>query len=309
VARVPVISVGNLAMGGRGKTPTVAAVARLLVEAGERPAILSRGYGRREPEDDVVIVSDGLHLRADVDRGGDEPLMLARHVPGAAVLVCAVRARAAAVAEQELGATVHVLDDGFQHRSLARDVDIVIVAPRDLRDRRLPFGRLRSSPRALARADAVLVDEATVEAMAADLDRVSDARRAPRFALTRRLGEPWMLERGRPAVSRDALVVAVAGIAAPERFSRALERDGWRIARLVPFADHHVFTPRDLERVARALSESGASGVVTTEKDAMRWLPLRPLPCAMAAVPLTVEIGAGGDFAAWLLARLREVRS
>jgi tetraacyldisaccharide 4'-kinase len=309
VARVPVISVGNLAMGGRGKTPTVAAVAHLLVDAGERPAILSRGYGRREPQDEVVIVSDGRHLRADLDRSGDEPLMLARQVPGAAVLVCAIRAHAAALAESDLGATVHVLDDGFQHRSLAHDVDIVIVAPQDLRDRRLPFGRLRSSPRALARVDAVLVDGATLESVAPELDRVSDAGRTRRFALTRRLGEPWMLERGRPALSRDAPVVAAAGIAAPERFSRALERDGWGVVRLVPFPDHHAFTRRDLERVARAVAETRASGVVTTEKDAMRWLPLRPFPFAMAAVPLSIEIGAGGEFRSWLLARLREVRS
>jgi tetraacyldisaccharide 4'-kinase len=309
VARVPVVSVGNLAMGGRGKTPAVAAIARLLVAAGERPAILSRGYRRRAPETGVVIVSDGLHLRAALDRSGDEPLMLARQVPGAAVLVCRVRAEAAAIAESELGATVHVLDDGFQHRSLARDVDIVIVAPQDLRDRRLPFGRLRSSPRALSRADAVLVDDATIASVAADLDNVSDARRTPRFALTRRLSEPWMLERGRPALSREAPVVAAAGIATPERFSRALERDGWRIARLVAFPDHHAFTRADLDRVARALAETGASGVVTTEKDAMRWLPLRPLPFAMAAVPLTVEIGDGSEFGAWLLARLREVRA
>jgi tetraacyldisaccharide 4'-kinase len=309
VAHVPVVSVGNLAMGGRGKTPAVAAIARLLVAAGERPAILSRGYRRRAPQAGVVVVSDGRHLRADLDRSGDEPLMLARQVPGAAVLVCRVRAQAAAMAESELGATVHVLDDGFQHRSLARDVDIVIVAPQDLRDRRVPFGRLRSSPRALARADAVIVDGATVEAVDADLDRVSDARRTRRFALTRRLGEPWMLEPGRPALSRATPVVAVAGIAAPERFSRALEQAGWRVARLVPFADHHRFTRRDLERVARALAETGAGGVVTTEKDAMRWLPLRPFPFAMAAVPLAVEIGAGGELGAWLLNRLREVRS
>ncbi len=102
-------------MGGRGKTPVVAYVARLLVEAGERPAILSRGYGRRRQEDGVVVVSDGRHLLADLDRSGDEPLMLARTVPGAAVLVCERRALAGALAERRFGATVHVLDDGFQH--------------------------------------------------------------------------------------------------------------------------------------------------------------------------------------------------
>src|SRR5204863_5351833 len=96
----PIVSIGNIAMGGRGKTPLVAYVARLLVAAGERPAILSRGYARRVVEDGVVIVSDGTHLLADLDRSGDEPLMLARAVPGAAVLVCEQRAIAAALAER-----------------------------------------------------------------------------------------------------------------------------------------------------------------------------------------------------------------
>ncbi|HVT49144.1 MAG TPA: tetraacyldisaccharide 4'-kinase, partial [Vicinamibacterales bacterium] len=116
-------------MGGRGKTPVVALLARLLAARGEQPAILSRGYRRRRPEPGVVIVSDGRRLGADLDRSGDEPLMLARLAPSAAVLVCDVRATAAAVAETTLGATVHLLDDGFQHRAMARDIDIVLVTP------------------------------------------------------------------------------------------------------------------------------------------------------------------------------------
>ena len=143
---VPVVSVGNIAMGGRGKTPLVALVAGLLVAAGERPAILSRGYGRRIREDGVVIVSDGTHVSADLDRSGDEPLMLARAVPGAAVLVCDQRAIAAALAERVLGATVHVLDDGFQHRSMRRDLDIVAMAPQDLGIGACRSAGLRQSP-------------------------------------------------------------------------------------------------------------------------------------------------------------------
>jgi hypothetical protein len=148
-----VISVGNLAMGGRGKTPLVAYIASLLLEAGERPAILSRGYGRRRVEDGVVVVSDGVRLLADLDRSGDEPLMLARALPGVMVFVSESRTIAAALAGRVFGATVLVLDDGFQHRAIARDVDIVVVTPADLDDRRAPFGRLRESVSALSRAD------------------------------------------------------------------------------------------------------------------------------------------------------------
>jgi tetraacyldisaccharide 4'-kinase len=303
----PVISVGNLAMGGRGKTPAVAALARLLVEAGERPAILSRGYRRRQPEEGVVIVSDGTHLTADLDRSGDEPLMLARQIPGAAVLVCDVRAEAAALAEAQFDVTVHLLDDGFQHRSLRHDLDLVIVSPADLADRRVPFGRLRSSPRALARADAVLVDGVTTDAVTARLAELCPAS-VPRFTLARRLGEGWWLDGGQAPVTREQPVVAVAGIARPERFARALEHAGWTVARLMPFSDHHPFTVRDVSRIASAVADAGAAAALTTDKDAMRLLPLRPLPIAIAAVPLTVSIEPPAAFHAWFLERVRHLR-
>ena len=139
--RATALSVGNLAFGGRGKTPLVAMLARHFLARGERPAILSRGYARRRPEAGAVVVSDGRHLLADLDRAGDEPLMLARAVPGAIVVVCDVRSIAAALARRVLGATVLILDDGFQHRALARDLDLVVVTPEDLQGRRAPVGR------------------------------------------------------------------------------------------------------------------------------------------------------------------------
>ena len=118
--RRPVVSVGNLAVGGRGKTPLVATLARLLLEAGERPAILSRGYGRTRPEDGVVVVRDPDGIRADLARSGDEPLMLARQLPGVSILVSGDRYLAGRLAEHHFGSTVHVLDDGFQHLQLDR---------------------------------------------------------------------------------------------------------------------------------------------------------------------------------------------
>jgi tetraacyldisaccharide 4'-kinase len=163
----PVISIGNISMGGRGKTPLAGLVARLLVEAGERPAILSRGYGRAIVDEGVTVVSDGRALPdgsadmsrlADLAHSGDEPLMLARAVPGAAVLVCDERALAGTLAETALGCTVHILDDGFQHHQLRRDVDIVLVAPEDFSEKVMPFGRLREPIDALNCADAILID-------------------------------------------------------------------------------------------------------------------------------------------------------
>jgi len=312
-ARVPVVSVGNLAMGGRGKTPVVAAVARLLVDAGERPSILSRGYARRRAEDGVVVVSDGRHLFADVETAGDEPLMLARHLrgsgsgPGAAVLVYEVRSVAAALAEERFGVSVHVLDDGFQHTSLRRDIDIVLVTSGDLRDRPLPFGRLRSSVSSLRHADAVIIEAGDDEARTL-LAPIIDARRTPIFGLERRLGAPVSLvpSAADAPVGPDLPVVALAGIANPARFVRALEADGWSVADTVTFGDHHRYSRGDLERIAR---QAAGRFVLTTEKDAMRLLPLRPLPFRAAAVPLVATITPGPEFARWLRARVAEARS
>jgi len=291
-------------MGGRGKTPLVGLIARLLIGAGERPAILSRGYGRRNREDGVTIVSDGIHLLADVDRAGDEPLLLARSVPGAAVLVCEQRTVAAALAEAQFGTTVNVLDDGFQHRAMRRDVDIVAIAPDDLRGRRMPFGRLRESPSALRRADAVVVDGAP--GLGADLAGAG-VRRV--FTMTRHLGDAVSLESASPAPAVGAAMVAVAGIAQPERFSRALEQAGWRVAKLIGFRDHHRYGSDDLHRIERAVQETGAGGVLTTEKDAVRLRLLRPFPVPVAFVPLTVHLEPGAGFESWLLGRLRELRA
>lgn len=308
----PVISVGNISMGGRGKTPVVGLIARLLVEAGERPAILSRGYKRRRPEDGVVIVSDGQHVLADVDRAGDEPLMLARETPGAMVLVCDMRAIAGALAEQALGATVHVLDDGFQHRTVARDIDLVVIRTSDLNGRRMPFGRLRESPSALSRADGLIIESDGSDGS----DGSGDSERSwrddqPVFRLRRSIGSPVALEAGvRVAtLEKGQKVVAVCGIADPDRFSRMLSADGWMVAETLPFADHHAFSRHDLHDIAQAVARHGASGVLTTAKDAMRLLPLRPLPVPMAFVPLHVAVEPPARFREWLLGRLAEARA
>ena len=288
-------------MGGRGKTPVVAYLARTLVARGERPAILSRGYGRRRVEDGVVVVSDGEHLLADVDRAGDEPLMLARAVSGAVVLVCEQRATAAALATRTFGATTLLLDDGFQHRAMRRDLDLVIVASADLSARRLPFGPLREGPGALRRATGIVID-----------GEMGDADRArlpvPSFVMKRTLGSPIALEPRHAVPPPGSTVVALAAIAQPDRFTKALEAQGWRVARTIAFRDHHRFTSNDLAGVAAAVRDTQASGVLTTEKDAIRLLAYRPLPVPIAAVPLDVSFDPPGIFDAWFASRLQEIR-
>jgi tetraacyldisaccharide 4'-kinase len=301
-----VISIGNIAMGGRAKTPLVAQVARILIAQGERPAILTRGYHRLRPEDGVVVVSDGTAILADVDRSGDEPLMLAESLPGVQVLVSDSRTTAGALAERALGATVHVLDDGFQHRVLARDVDVVVVAPRDLTDRRLPFGHLRESPRSLSRADAIVVDAPASQPSPQGLPPSALARV---FRLRRLCGVPAFVGDSESVrLDRSMPVVAVAGIAEPGRFRASLEADGWRVVRLITFRDHHRFTRADVDTIVRAASEAGAPAVFTTAKDAVRLRPLAPLPLRLAVVPLDVVVEPAEGFQAWLLDRVRAAR-
>jgi tetraacyldisaccharide 4'-kinase len=296
--RQPVISVGNLSVGGTGKTPFVAHVTRWLIERGERPAILSRGYGRRHRRDGVVLVADGTRVTSDVDSAGDEPLMLARALPGAIVAVADDRHLAGVLVERRCGATVHVLDDGFQHLQLARDVDVLMTSPGEIANGRvLPFGRLRESRRAAARAHAVVVmdtDRAGARAEAWSLGISQSA------AATRTLAVP----------GDDVRRLALAGIAQPQRFFAALGDAGFQVASTLSFPDHHRYSTADVEHIASSMQRSGAEAVVTTEKDAVRLARFATLPFRYLAVPMTLTIDGWGDLAALFeetLARAREV--
>jgi len=282
----PVISVGNLSVGGTGKTPLVAAIASWLVAIGERPAILSRGYARAVTTREATVVSDGRRVLVDVAHAGDEPLMLARAVPGAAVVVCAERYAAGVVAETTLGATVHVLDDGFQHLPLGRDLDIVVTAAGTLAtDAVLPRGRLREPVAALARASMLVVVGADDAAAAAEA-RLYGVPIG--VGATRRLGAPVTVQGEPPA--RDRALVAMVGIGQPAQFIEGLAADGWQVRDTCVYPDHHWYTPADLAAVARRVAAVDAWGVATTDKDAVRLEPLGPLPVAVARWPLTLDL-------------------
>jgi tetraacyldisaccharide 4'-kinase len=304
----PVISVGNIAVGGRGKTPLVALVARILLAAGERPAILTRGYKRRRALDGVVVVSDGSRVVAALDESGDEPLMLAESLPGVRVLVCDVRAMAGAVAERALDATVHILDDGFQHRALARDIDLVVVAPADLEGARFPFGRLRESPRAIARADAVIADGAPDGPWALPVKPRPGNHQPRTFKLHRKLGAIRDLDGSPTSIDQSATVLAVAGIANPDRFRASLTAAGWNVSGFLPFADHHRYTASDIAKMAAEARAAGAAAIVTTDKDAVRLRGLGPFPVPVAVAPLEVTLEPFAQFQNWLLDRVRSAR-
>ncbi len=306
--RQPVISVGSLTVGGSGKTPVVAHLASVLLGMGERPSILSRGYRRRDAVHGVVVVSDGRTIRADVGRAGDEPLMLARAVPGAVVAVSPNRYLAGRLAEARLGATVHVLDDGFQHFMLTRDVDLVVVDPEDLADARpLPAGRLREPLDVARLADAVVVRAQNMDAAEEAGKRLGVARA---FRAARSMEPPRLIEPAGRAVSPAAgtRVLALAGLARPARFFAELKAAGWVVSAEMAFADHHRYTVADVDRIVAAARDARAVMVLTTEKDLMRLLALRPIPIPLAWVPLEVTVEPAAGFRAWLGERLAEAR-
>ncbi len=327
----PVISIGNLAVGGSGKTPVVESLARLLLAAGERPAILSRGYARRIQTEGVTVVSDGHRVTTDLNHAGDEPLMLARALPGVPVLVAAERYLAGRLAEGQLGATVHLLDDGFQHVTLWRDVDLLLLSDADLDDRVLPAGRLREPISVAASADAILVTSAgaanaataapggtaatTVDSAGAreevGLERVRALLPGSSLFSVRRTLEPVRLIQGGTSIEPATVgpVFALAAIARPHRFFDDLTAAGWRLNGTLTFPDHHRFTQADANRVLGAVRAAQTHVVVTTAKDLVRLEPLdcRAFALAVAAVRATVQ--PEDAFNEWLLDRLAQART
>ena len=301
------ISVGNLRVGGSGKTPLVAHIAKLLLDEGQRPSILTRGYGRRTVTPGVTIVSNGQRRLADLDSAGDEPLLLARQLPQVLVLVGSDRYESGRLAETTLGATVHILDDGFQHLKLARGTDLLMIDRNDLTDRPMPAGHLRESIAAASSADAVLVLTDSM-AEAETVGRACGV--SPVFRVTRSLGAPRMVSDLRePAiVPPGARVFAVAGIARPERFFADLSSIGFETAGTMTFRDHHPFTAQDVERILAAANSASATIVLTTEKDAVRLRAVAQISSSalpFAFIPLEVSVEPPGAFRQWLVGRLR----
>lgn len=294
----PVVSVGNLVTGGSGKTPVVAAVAAVLSRHGHRPAILSRGYGRSRRAPGLVVVTEGTGPLVPVEHSGDEPQMLARDIRGVPIVVAADRARAGQAAIDRFDATVLILDDGFQHLRLERKIDLLVLSSADLAEKLLPSGRLREPVSAASAADAVLA-----YGSAADAEQLAGRVGVEHsFCVTPRYLPLLALHGVLPA---DKRVVAVAGIARPQRFFDALRKQGYEVIREFSFPDHHWFSIADVREIEAKVRELGASAVVTTAKDAMRLERYRNgLTSPWAILPLSVFVEPSAEFEAWLLSRL-----
>ncbi len=291
---IPVISVGNLAVGGTGKTPVVRWLSERLAASGWRPAIVSRGYRRRARG--TVVLCPGEGRSPDWDDVGDEAALLARLVPEAAMAVGGDRIEAAHLMHDRCGADVVLLDDGFQHWRLERAVDIVLLDARSpfANGRVLPAGPLREPPSALGRADLVV-----------QVDRAGDGGPETPFVRipSERLGQVRLVPTAlllHPEGTRIPLeslagkrTFAFCGIAQPEPLGAMLMSLGTDLAGLWAFADHHRYTGRELDAIASQAARLRCEWIVTTGKDLVKcphvWRPEVPV----AALDITVEASVG----------------
>jgi len=272
----PVISVGNIVLGGTGKTPTIASLARAIVSSGRFPCLLTRGHGRVDPSRALVSIGDGAQVSAG--RGGDEPVLLAKLVPRLAIISDRRRASAGRWAEEHLRPDVFLLDDGFQHLPLVRDRDLVLLSSRDpLGGNALPpRGLLREPPSALARATDVAVLAAENEDAGESLDLARRLAPSARHFVARRSTTGPFLPNGSPKpveeLSRLRLL-AVSGVARNSGASEAMRRAGLPIVSTLEFPDHHRYTPDDFDHIGRVLDREKLDGVITTGKDGVKFTP------------------------------------
>jgi tetraacyldisaccharide 4'-kinase len=295
--KAPVISIGNLTVGGVGKTPCVAFLARFLCDKGYDVAILSRGYKRDSRG--RVEVSNGKEILCGPNESGDEPFLLAKSCPGARVVVDRDRYAAGEWLEERARISVFILDDGYQHLRLARDLNLLLIDASDPPDqaKMIPFGRLREPMTAMRRADAVIVTRSDQpfdrRALENSIRRFARAETPVFYAHHKVAGLISLGEAGvvSPAEFASKRVAAVSGVARPDRFVSDLERLGMEIALRRDFDDHHRYTREELSDLVERAREARAEAVIMTEKDAAN------LPGEFVGLPAPPFFAARIEFA------------
>ena len=295
-----VISVGNITTGGTGKTPIVAYIAEVLAARGEKVCILTRGYGRIEKKQRVLI-SDGDRVFADAATGGDEPVELAQKLLGKAVIIAdADRVSAAEWALRKFGVTTFVLDDGFQHRKVKRDLDIVCIDATNPCDRgkMLPLGRLREPLAGLARADCIIITRSDL------VDDITELR----ARLTKWNSDAVMFEaknvisaitpieefhaktQRSQSKSMSGRAFAFCGVGNPESFFEQLKRAGVEPVATKSYADHHFYSQADVSEIEASAKSYGAEVLLTTAKDAVKIANLKcEIPCFVVEIETEIE--------------------
>lgn len=312
-----VISIGNLTVGGTGKTPVVEVFARDLSRKGRKVAILSRGYKKEEPpflqrllgkvllregRTPPRVVSDGKTLLLDSAMGGDEPYMLASNLPDVAVVVDKDRVKSGRYAINKLGCDTLILDDGFQYRALKHWAEIVLVDSRNPfgNGYALPRGILRESVGNLRRADYVFITKCDVNnsnsALKAQIRSLNARAEIIECAHRSRYLEN-VFTRGRQELSflKGLPVSAISGIAAPDGFERELEKQGARLVLRERFADHHRYTQQQIIDLINRSRECGAAAMITTEKDAVRFPRLDRTDVPVYFLRVDIELLSGSE--------------
>ncbi len=311
-----VISIGNLTVGGTGKTPVVEVFARDLSRKGRKVAILSRGYKKEEPpllerllgkvllqegRTPPRVVSDGKTLLLDSAMGGDEPYMLASNLPDVAVVVDKDRVKSGRYAINKLGCDTLILDDGFQYRALKHWAEIVLIDSKNPfgNGYALPRGILRESVGNLRRADYVFItkcdgsDNGALKAQIRSLNaraEIIECAHRPRY-----LENVFTTVRQELGFLEGLPVSAVSGIAAPEGFEKELEKHGARLVLRERFADHHRYTQQQVIDLINRSREAGAAAMVTTEKDAVRFPRLDRMDVPVYFLRVDIELLSGSE--------------
>ena len=287
----PVISIGNITTGGTGKTPLVEWVARTIASHGKRVCILTRGYGRKDPHLQV-IVSDGYGVLASPAEAGDEPYLLATKLTGqAAVISSADRIAAGEEAIKDFGTECFVLDDGFQHLRLSRDLNIVTIDATNPwgGGKLLPHGRLREAPEGLSRADCVVITRCDQVGDTSELEREIQRLTGdkPIFRSQMRPVGVVSLKNGAQLLEAPARVAAFCAVGNPGSFYENLRQLGYEIALQRSFPDHHVYTQAEIDAL---IKDAGAASLITTAKDAVKLRALSfSVPCYVLEIAIAIE--------------------
>ena len=281
----PVISVGNMTVGGTGKTPLVEYVSKIIADTGKRVCILTRGYGREHPERQV-IVSDGQAILATPAEAGDEPYLLANNLLGLAAVICSAdRISAARDAIEVFGTEGFVLDDGFQHLRLARDLNIVTIDATNPwgGGQLLPYGRLREPLSGLRRADCVVLTRCD---QADDLEPL-------RKQIRDLIGENPVFEstmKPRRAPLPGGPVAAFCAVGNPQSFFDQLRNSGYELVAEKAFRDHHTYTQKDIDTLTDTATRAGATQMITTAKDAVKLRALHfSLPYSVFEIEIVIQ--------------------
>jgi tetraacyldisaccharide 4'-kinase len=270
-----VASIGNLTVGGTGKTPTAIMIAEWALRQGYRPAVLSRGYGGKRQKD-ALEVSDVNNVLADATEAGDEPYLMAKRLPGVPVIISKRRYLAGLLAHKKHRTNFFILDDAFQHIALRRDIDLALIDSTNPfgNEHLLPWGPLREPIEHLGRADAFILTRADNGSRGLNAPVVQVLKKRfpekPVF-FSRHVPEKIVFPDENTVYNSDFLkgkrIAAFAGIARPAVFKRTLADLGAEVASFTAFGDHHVFTSREFARLVEEKKRVGADCLVTTEKD------------------------------------------